>query len=124
MKKKLKTKISLIDLSLPKDWSEEAYNADHAHFIANYKTWVDGYYEKGKWVSGIFGLGGYFSENYIKGRSVNDPVLAESKWNEVYPNGYESWLSSKDLNPVWIIKNVAGKVNELIEVVNTLSDKK
>lgn len=102
----MKKKIKKIVTSLPESWSEDTYKRLMNKYIADYVE-----YENERSV-GFFSLprGGY----------VSKPDVGKAKWDKIYPNGYESWLQARDINPMWVIRELAAKVNELIDVVNKL----
>lgn len=82
--------------------TEEEYEAARLKYIAEYEQWEGG---------GLLSYGGY----------VSRPDVGEAKWNQLYPNGYTSWVgqSMATLNGMGQ-RLLIDKLNEVIKAQNKI----
>ena len=93
--------MNILDIKL-EHVSEEEYNEARLKYIAEYQEYC---------------YGGFFSPGYYK----NDPVTGEAKWNNFYPEGFDSWSSTRGHTLTsYGQAELIDKLNEAIVLVNTL----
>lgn len=90
-----------LDLSIPDEWSEKEYKIAKNKYIE----------KKEEYHSGGFLTSGYY---------VKNPAAGLAEWNIIYPTGYKTWLANKSINSQWIMNELGGKVNEIIEYLNKI----
>ena len=83
----------------------DKYEKERASYIAKYEEHIPG-------SSGLL----HYKAWYYK----KNPILGEAKWNELYPEGYNDWASSRKHITTQGIQNLVNKVDEIITVVNKL----
>lgn len=76
--------------------SKEKYEAAKNEFVAGYTEYVPG---------GFLSLGHH----------TNRPDVAEAKWAESYPKGYEDWLEYDGQVAYSDVKALCDKINEIID---------
>lgn len=105
----MKKKIEKLNINLFPDTkvNETEYKRAKAYFINKYPPRV----EYGKYIPGGFFSTGY----YEKDREIPQPEVAEAKWNEYYPNGYETWKNQQRKLNAYGEQMVINKINEIIE---------
>lgn len=93
-------KINKLDINLfPESVSEEEYKKARNKYIADYTE-----YEQGNFFS--------------SGRDVLRPDVGESRWNEMYPEGYRTWASRRRGLNSYGQQSVIDKINEIIDAMN------
>lgn len=86
----------------------EEYERKRLEYIADFEEYVKGY------STGIFRWrSGYYQKR---------PGMAAAKWAKAYPNGFEDWRE-KDFRLTYTDAKVFEiKINELVEIVNKLTN--
>lgn len=92
-------KIKKIDIDLLSEHTQSKYNEDKARFIAGAEEYVQG---------------SYFSFGHYK----KVPLVGESRWNNMYPNGYEDWLNEQSRLTSSGEQQLIDKINEIVDVLN------
>ncbi len=109
-KKKL---LESLDIDLFEKAKESDYKKRRADFISKYTKYVAS--------TRAYHPGSFFSSGYwtgIEGHDEKDPIQGEAKWNELYPEGYDSWkIKQYTLNSLGE-QQVIDKVNEIIAYIN------
>lgn len=104
------------------DPSEEEYERSRTKFINEYKEYKPGYYKKGKYIPGVLWTPGHYQKEWVDGKYVYKPKLGEVEWNEMYPNGYNSWVSKNgNMLTQYGQRRLVEITNQLVKEVNRLS---
>lgn len=94
--------IEKLDIDLfPESTSENEYNKKKLKYIAEYETYNPG---------GFLRIGSY----------EKNPAAGEAKWNNLYPNGFNSWRENQQKLTAYGEQEVIDKINEIIDFLNTL----
>lgn len=75
----------------PPDTDEIHYEEARTKYIANYKDFM---------------------------RDKVDPIVGEAKWNEKYPEGYQTWRGlQRELN-AYGVQEIIDTINKMIDIIN------
>lgn len=101
-------KIKKLNITISKP-SREKYNQERAEYIARQEEYVPGH------STGWFG--------WRDGHYEKRPDVGEAKWNELYPNGFDSWAEFSGYTLTSYGEQlVLDKVDELVDAVNGLRE--
>jgi len=93
---------------LEDDWvmpTKEAYEKVKNKYVANYTVYEPGH------STGFLG--------WKRGRDVNKPDIGLAKWNEYYPEGYNSWAGQQGTTyNAYGEHLLTAKINEIIDRLN------
>lgn len=88
-----------LNIDLLSGHTEAMYIKARNKYIANYTE---------------YNAGGLFSIGYYK----NVPAVGEAKWNEQYPDGFESWKSKQEYLTAIGEQMLIDKINEIVDFIN------